>query len=611
METTFDTIEIEQTETPKIENFESATDSNFLKKFILDAGNNIDSRVEAIKKYYELEKNETLELLCVLNSIYQFSGSYNIKQFLLKIGNNKLLSDLMNLETGKYIVIYDENDEDGYLSLIQSLNMDSNDLAITYKIDVIHMLLKYKKTILQGIEFFKIFLKQNYEDKFKITQITKLEKFLTKEEMVEIYRFLSLNTKLNNIILQCYRYILRYDTNMDILKSITFTNDEDLSEYADILIKYGDEKDKEIANGILEKLAGNKFNIYENKQNVHSDEMDKNIETALRFLTNIKINKNYDTFEKVEKDLFTNGLLFVNDLNISNIKLALYRIDIDPTTYSTMNLTTKHVLLLIYSYIKNHEYSKDLEKRLLEELNDMKGTCASGYITRLINTISGFGHFEMRISWEEQFRAKMHLYLNKSIMRYPNILERSKILEEMTEKGYDKRRTFLKFFRRSAGNIIEKLRDDFKTEFENGDITETDFDLFVKKAIIDYEDDSGTSSSETKYRESTGNYQSFLFRKFRNKRRNQLIIVNTKQPTYKKRVDMDTFNIVKNQLDINDKKIIDEMTSINLCYMSSENDCTMSKDFILRVENVLYDIYLLNKSFSPKLLSSVVRCIIF
>jgi hypothetical protein len=53
-----------------------------------------------------------------------------------------------------------------------------------------------------------------------------------------------------------------------------------------------------------------------------------------------------------------------------------------------------------------------MKKRLLEELEEMSGTCSSGYATRLVNIISGFGEFNIRISWEDQIIANFSGRLN-------------------------------------------------------------------------------------------------------------------------------------------------------------------------------------------------------
>jgi hypothetical protein len=55
------------------------------------------------------------------------------------------------------------------------------------------------------------------------------------------------------------------------------------------------------------------------------------------------------------------------------------------------------------------DYTK---KRLLEELIDMYGTCSSGFSSRLVNVISGYGDFNLNISWRDQIIANFTGRLN-------------------------------------------------------------------------------------------------------------------------------------------------------------------------------------------------------
>ena len=53
-----------------------------------------------------------------------------------------------------------------------------------------------------------------------------------------------------------------------------------------------------------------------------------------------------------------------------------------------------------------------MKKRLLEELEEMSGTCSSGFASRLVNVISGFGDFKLTISWRDQIIANFTGRLN-------------------------------------------------------------------------------------------------------------------------------------------------------------------------------------------------------
>ena len=53
-----------------------------------------------------------------------------------------------------------------------------------------------------------------------------------------------------------------------------------------------------------------------------------------------------------------------------------------------------------------------MTSRLLEELEEMSGTCSTGFASRLANVISGFGKFNIRISWEQQIVSNFFGRLN-------------------------------------------------------------------------------------------------------------------------------------------------------------------------------------------------------
>lgn len=140
-------------------------------------------------------------------------------------------------------------------------------------------------------------------------------------------------------------------------------------------------------------------------------------------------------------------------------------------------------MLKIWTYIIGHDYEDEMKERLLEELGEMSGTCSSGFASRLINTISGFGEFNLRISWVDQIISNFKGRLNYRIRHLEDEDYRDDILEEMTidSNKYELRGNFLKFFRDNMLNIREELYEEFKDH-----LTDTDFDLYTRRAIIVY-----------------------------------------------------------------------------------------------------------------------------
>jgi hypothetical protein len=125
-----------------------------------------------------------------------------------------------------------------------------------------------------------------------------------------------------------------------------------------------------------------------------------------------------------------------------------------------------------------------MKKRLLEELVEMAGTCSTGFATRLINSISGFGEFTIKISWREQIIGNFTGRLNAKIRNMDDLILQEKVLEEMMLEttNYSGRKRFLKFLRNNLLEIREELYDEFKTH-----ISDTDFDLYFRTAVSMYE----------------------------------------------------------------------------------------------------------------------------
>ena len=125
-----------------------------------------------------------------------------------------------------------------------------------------------------------------------------------------------------------------------------------------------------------------------------------------------------------------------------------------------------------------------MKKRLIEELEEMSGTCSSGFASRLVNVISGFGDFSMRISWRDQITSNLSGRINKRIQNMDNLTLQEKVMNEMTLETteYEKRKHFLKFLRQEVFVLREELYHEFKQY-----ITDTDFDLYFRAAMSMYE----------------------------------------------------------------------------------------------------------------------------
>lgn len=265
---------------------------------------------------------------------------------------------------------------------------------------------------------------------------------------------------------------------------LEIANDEELdynirADAADVLLSLGSEKMKKYGRDIiimLGKIDGDNRTIFDNAQNVHTQKVEDSVSEALEFLNVLpiyKVKKKSIDFEYVKnhilnilkeqkKSLYkiTTGqficdhceckttelvkfekkklcsneclLLLQRDQKIS---ISLNRIFMDRALYSNFNNTLTTIVVMVYTYIMNKEddsVKEQMIKRLLEELEDMSGICSSGVVARLINVMSGFGKFNIRISYEDQIIANFTGRLNTALR---NITSSNSIFR--LEKLYD------------------------------------------------------------------------------------------------------------------------------------------------------------------------------
>ena len=392
------------------------------------------------------------------------------------------------------------------------------------------------------------------------------------------------------------------DINRDSIENqiLEFAEDTELdynlrADSADILLRFGSVTSRERGMDVIKQLSlsGSSHirTVFDNSQNVHTEEVEESVSEALEFLSSFSIyihNNNPIGFEYVNsrienilKDQIRDArncrlicdtiekrckycecdVLDYNDSFCSEnctklyarnekIRISMTRIFIDRALYSKFNNTLLNILLKIYTYIgyQDNETRIELHKRMLEELEEMSGTCSSGFASRLVNIISGYGDFNIRISFKDQIIANFVGRLNakarsitedRSIFRNERVedvvelwlldKERKELKEEIElklkgelNKPPQTRDLVVEFLSECRDEKIEKCLEDFKElvlnemaikssryserrnfslffrshvsnireelaeEFKNL-ISLTDFDLYFRRAIMMYD----------------------------------------------------------------------------------------------------------------------------
>jgi hypothetical protein len=142
------------------------------------------------------------------------------------------------------------------------------------------------------------------------------------------------------------------------------------------------------------------------------------------------------------------------------------------------------ILGLVWRHVHASSHKEELQKRLLEELREASGQCSTGVAVRLLNTLSGFDDFMLKISYREAILARVMHHLNQKIGQVEDPDQRDRLLEEMTvcHSDYIHRKTFLEFFRHEIPQLKETLYEEYSEV-----LTDTDFDLYLRQALLVYE----------------------------------------------------------------------------------------------------------------------------
>lgn len=573
-------------------------DHNNLKTYIFDFTIENEVRLKLFEEFCLINnENDNMELLSRIIGIYHFSGLKLLENFLISLSQNTNILSILRFETAKSLLLFNEplelikkNDseeeikiknennteikkrnlellETGFDSLnnvFKTLDLININLSTPYIIDTLCILIKSEKYDIEcDIYFRKIINNEKLDCDYRYKIILSLEK-----KDIKNYKFFITNSCLdflkykNNMTM--YRilsgqYLLQNCKIIDDIKTeiqeiiLSFANDKDLdynlrADSADTLMGLGTDYYKIKGREIIMELGiigGEVKTIFQNAQNVHTDEIEKSVYEILEYLLlypTLKINNIQIDFDYIEKEIKKNT-------QKDKIIISLNRIKLDRTLYSKFNNTLSNVIIKVWSYIMGHKDSEQLFIRLLEELEDMSGTCSSGYLSRLVNVLSGFDDkFNVRISFEDQiisnfngrlnafvkkiievdspfYKEKLNdvveLYINskqdikKQIIKQIETSEyltdlppMKKIIEKYLSENTDEkiiycvelfsentinemmldssrfkdRQNFLLFFRTYLPILKEELYKEF-IEF----VDDTDFDLYIRKAISSYE----------------------------------------------------------------------------------------------------------------------------
>lgn len=251
------------------------------------------------------------------------------------------------------------------------------------------------------------------------------------------------------------------------------------ADAADIVLNIVDEstdgkEQKQDALDTLMTLGGGRDrNVYTNTENVHLVLSDAN--DLFRCIEFLKSDE--DTLYElgvIVKELEKSGLIDDKE----RFEKAMYRIEVDSSTFKNdkEELRLSDVFIRLYTFIRKHEYSEELTKRLVEELLDSSNTCTSGYIFRLINVLSG-GYVDgihIAFNWEDEMHASLEARLLKAMKdaRFEDIGQ------ELLEIDIENKPHIRDYVRNQLLSIREGMYNEYHSLMDD-----TDFDLNFCKAL--------------------------------------------------------------------------------------------------------------------------------
>lgn len=506
------------------------------REVILDLSIELKDRMNALVSYQEQHPRELLELVNRLCGMFQFSGTNIIKRYLIHICRSDSIHDPYKTICVKSLCyFYDSIPDEIYdiLDVVCSSVIPKDTIATPCKVELVFLLLESERHKDKTLQYFSSIVNDiSIDVDYRYKTILSIEKTNDTEFLLKVcMNFINCYTNYIRykilacqcILQHCRKFMTDFDVHTIQTTLLGFGQDVDLdtnvrADATDVLLSLGDEKTKTVAKQLIKTLGrdvysnGNVMTIWEDGQNVHTQKIEESVLESVEKLVqcdtleinNYPIDVQYvikkiknklkdekkkltETYHKTHgrDDSQIKSLLEPFTSKEDDILISLNRIYNDRVLYTRHQLTLSHVLVKVWSWIKhNDEYESECMKRLEEELVDMSGTCSTGYITRLVNVLSGFSDFSIKISWKDQIISNFKTRLNSRIMDIKDESFQEKVLEEfMISVGeYGKRLNFLKFFRENMLSIREELYKEFK-EY----ISDVEFDLCIRDAIMAYE----------------------------------------------------------------------------------------------------------------------------
>lgn len=383
------------------------------EEYVMDICIDSDLRITYLEKCSE---ESIFELVKRISGMYMFSKINVLEKYLYSIVTTANIPILIKLEAAKVLHSSSSSKsrkERGNEALNYICNhTDCKNIPTVCMLDIIYILMNSKTFKKNAMKHFKTIITNHiFNCDFRYKAVLTIEsKVKESKPFIQEACLIMAEDESNEVL---YRILACQNIEGADHILLSFAKDVNVpynlrADAADALLSRGSDESKIEASSIIIELGfegGGVKTIFNNAQNVHATEIEKSVQDIIESLINFKSDKNNKpktySIVKDEIEQYSKTLSFDTKL----VTVSLNRIEMDRTLFSNCRCNLQTILIKIWSYTGQHDSIQEMRTRLLEELVEMAGTCSSGFASRLCNTISGFGEFNIRISWEDQIVA--------------------------------------------------------------------------------------------------------------------------------------------------------------------------------------------------------------
>ena len=462
----------------------------------------LQQRLQSLVSYYKTEGEAIVELISCIVGMYFFSKTKNLAEYIQEISSLTEIPIIYRIDCAKQL--------DGDIRFTLLFNMFTSEwsavnvLPTPLRVSSVIYLMKSQKYEKESSQFFGMILsdqtidvvyrfrviqslEQHFkDDRFLFYARTACHQFIENDNNTYTYRAIACQYMFEKCDPDETVRVWMEKLLLQIAEDVTIAEDT-RADACDILLQNGSDETRIQARNALFILGGgdmSRNNVFKNSQNVHVRSIEESVEKLVEKLSTYHPRNGvvFD-FETTREKLLENIKEKKNDRE--SVEGALLRILIDRAVYGHSNMTLATILAKMWTYIQDSDHREELEKRLIEELVESNNKCSSGYVSRIVNTLSGFDEqMSISISFEDQIVANLEGRLNACIRKMEDEDEIEEVLDQMTIPvlHYHLRGKFLKFFREHISVIREEMYEEFRHFMED-----LDYDFYFRKAIIHYE----------------------------------------------------------------------------------------------------------------------------